>query len=135
MTTTTTDTNQNSVGYIDGFVIPVPKQKIDQYREQATIASQVWKEYGALDYLETVGDDVNSEFGIPFPKLAATSDDEVVIFAYISYRDRAHRDEVNAKVMKDERITAMCPDRNPGFEPSFDPQRMTYGGFSVLVGN
>lgn len=135
MTTTTTDRNQEPVGYVDGFVIPVPRENLDRYREQATIASQVWREYGALDYLETVGDDVNSSFGIPFPKLAGTSEDEVVIFAWISYRDRAHRDEVNAKVMADERIKAMCPDRNPEFESPFDPQRMTYGGFSVLVGN
>ena len=129
----TSETKSSDVGYIDGFVIPVPKANLEQYREQAEIACQVWREYGALDYLETVGEDVDSEFGIPFPKLANTKDDEVVVFAYISYRDRAHRDEVNAKVMADERMKAMCPSENSDFEPPFDCTRMTCGGFSVLV--
>ena len=120
-------------GYIDGFVIPVPKSNLEKYKEQATIASKVWREHGALSYLEAVGDDLNVDFGIPFPKLASTSEDEVVIFAFITYRNREHRDEVNAKVMADERIKAMCPDQSPDFDSPFDPERMTYGGFSTIV--
>ena len=127
--------SKDSVGYIDGFVIPVPKKNIDRYRELATLASQVWRDHGALDYLETICDAVNSEFGIPFPKLANAKDDDVVVFAYISYRDRAHRDEVNANVMADERMKKVCSQSNPDFEQPFDTERMTYGGFSVLVGN
>ena len=123
----------NPAGYVDGFVIAVPKKNLDRYREQATIACEVWKEYGAIDYIESVGEDLKTDFGTPFPKLAQTSDDDVVIFAYITYRDREHRDEVNKKVMADERMKSMCPEGNPDFEPSFDMERFSYGGFSVLV--
>lgn len=121
------------VGYVDGFVIVVPKKNLDRYCEQATIACEVWKEYGAIDYIETVGEDLDADFGNPFPKLAGAGNDEIIVFSYISYRDRAHRDEVNEKVMADERMKSMCPEGNPDFEPSFDMQRFSYGGFSVLV--
>lgn len=122
-----------SVGYLDGFVIAVAKNKLERYREVAEKAAEIWKEYGAIDYYEAVGDDVNSEFGRPFPQLAGTSEDEVVVFSYITYRDRAQRDEVNAKVMADERMQAMCPGVNPDFEPPFDMARFSYGGFEVFV--
>ncbi len=125
--------SNNPAGYVDGFVISVPKKNLDRYREQATIACEVWKEYGAIDYIESVGEDLKTDFGTPFPKLAQTNDDDVVIFAYITYRDREHRDQVNKKVMADERIKSMCPESNPNFEPSFDMERFSYGGFSVLV--
>ena len=108
--------SKESVGYIDGFVIPVPKKNIERYRELATLASEVWRDHGALDYLETIGEDMDSEFGIPFPKLANTNEDEIVVFAYISYRDRAHRDEVNRKVMADERMKNVCSQQNSDFE-------------------
>jgi len=129
-----TTPSSGAVGYFDGFVIPVSRSNLERDREQAVIASDVWREHGALDYLEAVGDDLDSEFGVPFPQLATAGDDEVVVFAWISYRDRAHRDEVNAKVMADERIKAMCTSENPDFESPFDVRRMSYGGFSVLVG-
>lgn len=121
------------VGYVDGFVIPLPLANLEAYRQQATLAAAVWREYGALDYVETIGEDLNQDFGTPFGNLAKTNADETVVFAWISYRDRAHRDEVNAKVMADPRIQEMCPDHNPDFRAPFDPQRMTYGGFEVLV--
>lgn len=127
------ESNPAAIGYVDGFVIPVPTANLERYREVATLAAQVWREYGALDYVEAVGEDIDSSFGIPFPKLAGTSAEETVIFSWIAYRDRAHRDEVNTKVMADERIKAVCPGADSGFVPPFDPQRMTYGGFTVFV--
>ncbi len=132
-TSSATPSTKTPVGYVDGFVIPVQKSKLDAYQEQATIACRVWLEHGALDYIETVGDDLDADFGTPFGKLTSIKDDETVVFAWISYRSREHRDEVNAKVMADERIKAMCPDQNPDFEAPFDPGRMTYGGFRTLV--
>lgn len=121
------------VGYVDGFVIPLPKSNLEAYRSQATIAATVWREYGALDYVEAIGDDLAGAIGTPFGKLAALQDDETVVFAWISYRDKAHRDEVNTRVMADPRIQAMCPEQNPAVESPFDPSRMTYGGFKTLV--
>lgn len=114
--------------YVDGYVIPIPKKGVAAYRRIAAKAGKIWREYGALDYKECVGDDLNLKFGIPFAKLAKTKPSETVVFAWIVFKSRAHRDRVNAKVMKDPRIAAMGPDKMP-----FDPKRMTYGGFKVLV--
>lgn len=113
--------------YIDGFVIPVPKRKIATYLRHARIASKVWREYGALDYCEAVGDDLEVKMCLPFPRGIKTKPGETVVFAYIVYKSRAHRDRVNAKVMKDPRITAMMEGM------SFDGERMLYGGFKVMV--
>lgn len=115
--------------YIDGFVLPLPKDKIDKYTETATKASAVWKEHGALEYIEAVGDDFTAENMTPFPKLAGASGEETVVMAYIVYESREHRDAVNAKVMADPRIKEMC---NPG-NPIFDYTRMAYGGFRTIV--
>jgi uncharacterized protein YbaA (DUF1428 family) len=115
--------------YVDGFVLVVPKRKLPAYFRMAAKAGKVWKEYGALDYKECVGDDLKSKFGLPFTKLARTRPSETIVFAYIVYRSRAHRDRVNAKVMKDKRLTAMCDPK----DMPFDPRRMTYGGFTVKV--
>jgi uncharacterized protein YbaA (DUF1428 family) len=115
--------------YIDGFVIPVPTRNLDAYREMATKASLVWKEHGALQYIEAVGDDLEVKDVTPFPRLAGASADETVVFAYIVYESREHRDTVNAKVMADPRLTAMCgSDQAP-----FDFKRMAYGGFRAIV--
>lgn len=115
--------------YIDGFVIPLPKDKLESYREIATKACAIWKEHGALEYIEAVGDDLDVADQVPFPRLAGASDEETVVFAYIVYRSREHRDEVNAKVMADPRIHEICaPDEHP-----FDCKRMAYGGFRVIV--
>jgi uncharacterized protein YbaA (DUF1428 family) len=115
--------------YVDGFVIPVPKKNMKAYVKIALAAGKVWKEHGALEYLECAGDDVNGNFGIPFPKIAKVKKGETVVFSFIVYKSKAHRDSVNAKVMKDERITSMME----GKKSPFDMKRMTYGGFKVLV--
>ena len=114
--------------YVDGFLLPVPRRKIPAYRAMARKASRIWKEYGALEYRECVGDDMNS-FGAPFPKAARARAGEVVVFSWIVYRSRAHRDRVNAKIMKDPRLAALCD----GKDMPFDVKRMCYGGFRVLV--
>lgn len=114
--------------YVDGFVIPVPKKKLGAYKKLAQMASKVWREHGALHYYECVGDDLKSPFGVPFGKLAATKPNETVVFAFIVYKSRAHRDRVNAKVMKDKRILAVDPAHMP-----FDHNRMSFGGFEVMV--
>jgi len=118
---------EEAMSYVDGFILPVPKARLDDYRRIATIASEVWREHGALSYAEYVGDDVPYGELTSFPRSVQLKDDEVVIFSWIKYRDRAHRDEVNAKVMADERIKAMMEDM-----PA-DGKRMIFGGFSVLL--
>jgi len=115
--------------YVDGFVIPVPKKKLEAYRKIARKAGNVWREHGALEYRECVGEDVNTKFGLPFPKLAKLKKGEVVVFSWITFKSRKHRDNVNAKVMKDKRLSA---EMMPGAMP-FDMKRMSYGGFEVLV--
>jgi uncharacterized protein YbaA (DUF1428 family) len=115
--------------YVDGYVVPIPKKKIAAYRRIAEVAGKVWRDHGALEYYECVGDDLAIKFGIPFPKLAKTKAGENVVFAFIVYKSRAHRDKVNAKVMKDPRIAKMCDPK----DMPFDCQRMTCGGFKVLV--
>jgi uncharacterized protein YbaA (DUF1428 family) len=115
--------------YVDGFVLPVPKDNIEKYREIATMASAIWKEHGALEYRECVGDDLETRDMVSFTRLANTSPEETVVFAYIVYKSREHRDEVNAKVMADPRLKEICgPEGMP-----FDCTRMAYGGFRTIV--
>jgi len=116
------------MSYVDGFVLVVPKKKLAIYKKMATRAAMVWKDHGALDYRECVGDDLKVKMGLPFPKLARTKAGETVVFSYIVYRSRAHRDKVNAKVMKDKRLFEGMPKEMP-----FDMKRMAYGGFKTLV--
>lgn len=115
--------------YIDGFLLSVPKKKLDAYRAMATRASKVWRDHGALEYRECVAEDMNAHGMTPFPKAARAKPGEVVVFSWIVYKSRAHRDRVNAKVMKDPRLVA---DMNAKDMP-FDVKRMAYGGFSVFV--
>lgn len=117
--------------YIDGFVIPVPKANLDEYKRVATLASKVWQDHGALEYIEAVGDDfpVCGEGGKPAPELIGTSDQETVIFSYIVFASREHRDAVNAKVMEDPRMKDICPAVNG----VFDFKRMIFGGYQVIV--
>jgi uncharacterized protein YbaA (DUF1428 family) len=115
--------------YVDGFVIPVPKKKIDIYRRMATKAAKVWREHGALDYKECVGDDLDTKMAMPFTKGIKSKAGETIVFSWITYKSRAHRDKVNAKVMKDPRISAMCDPK----DMPFDCTRMLYGGFKVMV--
>lgn len=115
--------------YVDGFVLVVPLKKVKQYQKIAQKAGNVWREHGALDYFECVGQDLNSKFGVPFPKLAKAKKDETVVFAWIVYKSRKHRDQVNKKVMADPRMNAMMDPK----DMPFDMKRMSYGGFDVLV--
>jgi uncharacterized protein YbaA (DUF1428 family) len=115
--------------YVDGFVLPVPKKNMNAYRRMAQVAGKIWRKHGALDYKECVGDDLNVKFGIPFPRKVKLKPGETVVFSYIVYKSRAHRDSVNAKVMKDPALKdSMDPKNMP-----FDCKRMVYGGFKVIV--
>ncbi len=117
--------------YIDGFVLTVPKKKLAAYRKMAAAAGKVWRKYGALDYKECVGDDLSPKGVVAtFPKAVKLKPGEVVIFSYIVFKSRAHRDRVNAKVMKDE---LMNDPTYMGKEMPFDMKRMVYGGFKVIV--
>lgn len=115
--------------YVDGFVLPVPKKKLALYRRIAQKAGKVWRDHGALDYKECAGDDLKVKGLTPFPRLARLKPGETVFFSYIVYKSKAHRNQVNAKVMKDPRLAEMMdPKKMP-----FDLKRMAYGGFKVLV--
>jgi uncharacterized protein YbaA (DUF1428 family) len=114
--------------YVDGFVVPVPKNRIEEYKKFAKLGESVWREYGALDYREWIADDVKPGKVTSFPQSVQLKDDETVVFAYVVYQSRAHRDEVNAKVMADPRMQS-----DPKAWP-FDGQRMIFGGFSPLFG-
>jgi uncharacterized protein YbaA (DUF1428 family) len=114
--------------YVDGFVLPVPKANLDAYRRIAEDAGKVWREYGALDYVECVADDVKPGEVTSFPQSVKLEADETVVFAWIVYESREHRDRVNEQVMKDPRMTGMDPKTMP-----FDGKRMFWGGFKVLV--
>ena len=115
------------MAYVDGFVLAVPKAKIEAYKEMARLGSQVWMEHGALSYVETIADDVPYGELTSFPRAVQATDDEVVIFSWITYADRATRDAVNAKVMTDERLKGYM-DNMP-----FDGKRMIYGGFQAFL--
>jgi len=117
------------VSYVDGFVVPVAKRNVPAYRRMARKAGRIFRELGALELRECVADDLATKFGVPFARLAGLKRGETVFFSWIAYRSRAHRDRVNARVMKDPRIRAMC---GPGTMP-FDAKRMSYGGFRTLV--
>ena len=113
--------------YVDGFLIPVPKKNVDAYRRMSKAAGKIWKDHGALEYRECVGDDLAVKMALPFPRGLRTKAGETVIFSWIVYRSRAHRDAVNKRVMKDPRLTKM-PKEMP-----FEMKRMMYGGFKVIV--
>ena len=116
-------------GYVDGFLLTVPKKKLAEYKKLAQLGCKVWLEYGALDYCECAGDDLKIKMGIPFPALLKLSRNDVVIFSWITYKSRAHRDAVNAKVMKDPRMNTMGgADKMP-----FDCNKMSFGGFKVML--
>jgi len=115
--------------YVDGYVLVVPKDKIEIYRGIAEKAAIIWKEHGALKYRETVLEDATAKDLLPFPQLAGAKEDETVVFAYVEYESRKHRDEVNAKVFADPRLSEMC---DPNAMP-FDCARMAYGGFTTIV--
>ncbi|KJS00561.1 MAG: RNA signal recognition particle 4.5S RNA [Desulfobulbaceae bacterium BRH_c16a] len=115
--------------YVDGFVIPLPKNKLDEYKRIAERAGAIWKEHGALEYWECLGDDLDIKDMVSFRKAAGTNEGETVVFSWIVYESREHRDKVNAAVMADPRIGEMMKE---GAEP-IDCKRMVYGGFKKLV--
>jgi uncharacterized protein YbaA (DUF1428 family) len=114
--------------YVDGFVLPVPKDNVEAYRRIAEDAGKVWREHGALEYIECVADDVKPGEVTSFPQAVKLEPDETVVFAWIVYESREHRDRVNEQVMKDSRIANVDPKSMP-----FDAKRMIYGGFRTLV--
>lgn len=116
------------MSYVDGFVVPVPRDRVEAYRQLATTAGQVWREHGALEYRECIADDVQVGELTSFPRSVQLKDDEVVVFAWITYESRQHRDMVNAKVMADPRMAGMDTANMP-----FDSKRMIWGGFETLV--
>ena len=119
------------MAYVDGFLLAVPRRQMEKYRRVARMAGKVWREHGALEYRECVGDDLNVKgMGVPFPRRTRVKPGETVVFSWIVYKSRAHRDRLNAKVMKDPRMMKMMND--PDSMP-FDHKRMSYGGFEVLV--
>ena len=115
--------------YVDGFVIPVPKKNAAAYRRIARAAGKVWREHGALSYLECIADDVKPGKWTSFPQSVKLKPNEVVWFSWITYKSRRHRDQVNKKVMNDPRLAKMMDPKNP----AFDGKRMIFGGFKAMV--
>jgi uncharacterized protein YbaA (DUF1428 family) len=117
------------MAYVDGFVVPVPVKKLGEYRRVARLAGKVWREHGALDYREFIADDVKVGKWTSFPRSVKLKRGETVVFSWIVYKSRQHRDLVNAKVMKDARLAKMM---DPKAMP-FDTKRMIVGGFKLLL--
>jgi uncharacterized protein YbaA (DUF1428 family) len=115
--------------YVDGYVLPVPRKKLETYRRMAAMGARIWRKHGALEYRECVGEDLKPKWGVPFPRAIKAKPGETVVFAWIVFKSRAHRDRVNAKVMKDPRLAEMMDSA----AMPFDAKRMAYGGFKVLV--
>ena len=115
--------------YVDGYVLPVPRRNLGAYRRMAAKAGRIWREHGALEYRECAGDDLDVKALVPFPRRIRLERGETVVFSWIVFKSRAHRDRVNARVMKDPRLAgSMDPKAMP-----FDVKRMVYGGFKVMV--
>ena len=114
--------------YVDGYVVPVPKKNVEAYRRMAQKAGKIWRDHGALEYRECVGQDLKPNWGKTFPRTIKAKPAETVFFSWIVFKSRAHRDRVNEKVMKDPRFAKMMDSKMP-----FDMKRAAYGGFEVLV--
>ena len=114
--------------YVDGFVVPVPRKNLAAYRRMSQKAGKIFREHGALEYRECAGDDLDIKGVVAFPRRIKIKPGETIVFAWVLFKSRAHRDSVNAKVMKDPRLAKMTPKTMP-----FDHKRMVYGGFKVLV--
>ena len=115
------------MSYVDGYVLPVPKKNLKAYARMARMGAKVWVKHGALDYKECVGEDLKTKWGTPFSSMMKLKPGETVVFSYIVFKSRAHRDRVNAKVMKE--MENMCDLKSM----PFDVRRMVYGGFKMLV--
>ncbi len=121
-------------GYVDGFVITMPKKNLEAYKKMAKLGAKLWMKHGALDYKECIGNDLTPDMGgfniRTFPKLTKATPDEIVIFSYITFKSKKHRDQVNKKVMQDP---AMSPEEYKDQPMPFKMNKMSYGGFDVLV--
>lgn len=115
--------------YVDGFLLPIPKAKLEEYRNLAEQAAAIWVEHGALQYTECAADDLSTEWCRRFDETAATREDETVILAWAVFADRESRDAANSKIMADERLKAICP----ASQDIFDCTRMAFGGFRAIV--
>jgi uncharacterized protein YbaA (DUF1428 family) len=115
--------------YVDGYVLPVPKKNLAAYRRMARKGGKIWREHGALEFRECVGDDLKAKWALPFPSMVKLKPGETVVFSWITFKSRAHRDSVNAKVMKDPRLNEMMDLKSM----PFDSKRMVYGGFKAMV--
>jgi uncharacterized protein YbaA (DUF1428 family) len=115
--------------YVDGYVLPVPRKNLTAYRRMAQKAGKIWREYGALQFCECVGDDLKTKMAVSFPQTIKLKAGEAVVFSWIMFKSRAHRDSVNAKVMKDPRLAKMMDVKSM----PFDSKRMVYGGFKTVV--
>lgn len=115
--------------YIDGFVLPIPRDRLGEYKRIVEVAAEIWKEHGALDYREYVGDDMSLEGTRSFTDLIAASEDEVIVFGWVVFESRETRDLANEKVAADPRMADLIDPSNSGF----DAKRMAYGGFQSLV--
>jgi len=120
--------------YIDGFVLPIPKERISDYEAIARTASKIWKDHGALEYWDCAGDDLNTECTRSFIDMAKATDDEVIIFAWVVFEPRQARDAANEKIMADPRMTEIMNDLANPENPIIDFQRMAHGGFNEIVG-
>lgn len=116
------------MAYVDGFVLVIPKKSVKAYTRVARKAGKIWREYGALDYWECVGDDMKAPGLIPFPKLAKAKPSEAVVFSWVVYKSRADRNRIMKKIMTDPRMSSVDPATMP-----FDLKRLAYGGFKPLV--
>lgn len=119
--------------YIDGFVLPVPRDQIETYREVAKKVAEIWKEHGALDYAEYIGDDFHLEGTRSFVDATNTEEDEVIIFGWVTFESREARDLANERVASDPRMTELISPLTNASRPIFDAKRMLYGGFRSLV--
>jgi uncharacterized protein YbaA (DUF1428 family) len=117
------------MSYVDGFLVPVPKKKVADYRRMAAKAGKIWREHGALEFRECIADDVTWGKRTSFPRSVKQKTGETIFFSYIVYKSRADRDRINAKVMKDKRLAKMM---DPKAMP-FDAKRMIFGGFKTVV--
>ncbi|MFW7380855.1 MAG: DUF1428 domain-containing protein [Oligoflexus sp.] len=115
--------------YIDGYILPLPKAKLNEYKKLAELSQKIWLEHGALEYKEWLAEDVKPGKLTSFPQSVDLKDDETVIFAYVVYESREQRDKINAQVMKDPRMNEVTPERVP-----FDGSRLIFGGFEAFVG-
>ena len=115
--------------YVDGYVLPVPRKKLQAYRRMAQKAARIWREHGAVEFRECVGEDLRTKMAKSFPSLVKPKPGETIVFSWIVFKSRADRDRVNARVMKDSRLAKMMDQK----AMPFDSKRMAYGGFEIMV--